>query len=70
MARGRTHQTSPNGRPMSNRTQQPSQQPTPVDQDAAATAPELIARAADDYAHALAQRDAQSTRDDITGGQH
>lgn len=45
-------------------------QPTPVDQDATATAPELIARAADDYAQARAAADASSSRDDVTGGQH
>jgi hypothetical protein len=37
---------------MPNRTDQGPEQPTPVTEDAHATAPQLLARAAQDYTHA------------------
>lgn len=45
------------------------QQTTPVTADATATAPQLIARAADDYADAQARRQQRATEDRVNGQQ-
>lgn len=51
-------------------TQQSNQQPTPVTEDAHATAGELLARAARDYSNAQTRRDRISHEDRVNGQQH
>lgn len=52
---------------MAERIDQEQQQPTPITEDIGATAPELLARAAVDYAHAQARREQLSGEDRING---
>ena len=52
---------------MEQRTQTPTQPPTPVTDDAQATAPELLARATADYIDAQDRRDDLSHEDRVHG---
>lgn len=54
---------------MPNRTEQPPPQPTPVIADRGATADELLARAAQDYAAAQARREQLSHEDRAHGNE-
>ncbi|MEU6649490.1 hypothetical protein ABZ904_08585 [Streptomyces sp. NPDC046900] len=54
---------------MGNRTDRPPEQPTPVADDAHATAPELLGRAAVDYADAQHRREQLSGEDRVHGNE-
>ncbi|MGW5477670.1 hypothetical protein [Streptomyces sp. NPDC004008] len=54
---------------MPNRTDKPPEQPTPVADDAQATAPTLLTRAAVDYAAAQDHRDQLSHEDRVHGNE-